>query len=152
MTYERWLERRDEIVALLLEGQGFPGEDDDERRSRIEMATCSATNLLEPCPEHAGVELVTMGLLESIQSPRGGYTREALASIGVAWPPRRGWIDDVLNKPRVRIPVCKTPKPVNPAKKGHGLRCSQARWEKQLEKERVRFSKRSFSRSTPRHP
>jgi hypothetical protein len=30
-------------------------------------------------------------LIENLRSPKGGYTKQALASIGVAWPPKSGW-------------------------------------------------------------
>jgi hypothetical protein len=30
-------------------------------------------------------------IIEGLKSPRGGWTREALASIGVPWPPPKGW-------------------------------------------------------------
>jgi hypothetical protein len=30
-------------------------------------------------------------LIESLKSPKGGYTKQALASIGVSWPPKSGW-------------------------------------------------------------
>jgi hypothetical protein len=30
-------------------------------------------------------------LIESLKSPKGGYTKQALATIGVSWPPKSGW-------------------------------------------------------------
>jgi hypothetical protein len=30
-------------------------------------------------------------LIKSLKSPKGGYTKQALATIGVSWPPKSGW-------------------------------------------------------------
>jgi hypothetical protein len=30
-------------------------------------------------------------LIESLKSAKGGYTKQALATIGVSWPPKSGW-------------------------------------------------------------
>jgi hypothetical protein len=29
--------------------------------------------------------------IERLKTPAGGWTRDALASLGVQWPPRKGW-------------------------------------------------------------
>lgn len=34
---------------------------------------------------------LTREQIESAKTPSGGFTREQLASWGVAWPPKKGW-------------------------------------------------------------
>lgn len=34
---------------------------------------------------------ITPELLKSIQTHQGGWSKEALAKLGVSWPPRKGW-------------------------------------------------------------
>lgn len=41
--------------------------------------------------------VVTDDWLLKYRTPRGGYTREQLACIGVNWPAQRGWKEHVLN-------------------------------------------------------
>jgi len=48
--------------------------------------------------EHADV--VTTELIERLQTPAGGWTRAALAYLGVPWPPLKGWKARIINKPR----------------------------------------------------
>jgi len=36
-------------------------------------------------------ERITAELIKRMQSPRGGWNRDALAALGLAWPPLRGW-------------------------------------------------------------
>lgn len=43
--------------------------------------------------------LVTRELILSMRSKRGGWTRNALAALGVEWPPRHGWIERAIGKP-----------------------------------------------------
>ncbi len=33
----------------------------------------------------------TSEIIESIRTPAGGFTRKGLESIGVSWPPKKGW-------------------------------------------------------------
>lgn len=37
-------------------------------------------------------------LILSRRTERGGWTRRQLAALGVAWPPPKGWIDEVARK------------------------------------------------------
>jgi hypothetical protein len=46
-------------------------------------------------------EVVTRELLEAGKSQRGGWTRQQLAILGVAWPPRRGWPCEVIGVRRL---------------------------------------------------
>jgi hypothetical protein len=50
-------------------------------------------------------------LLESLKTPRGGWTRETLASLGVPWPPPRGWRKRLLES-GVQPPI-PSPPPTN---------------------------------------
>lgn len=34
--------------------------------------------------------------LESLKTPKGGYTRETLATLGVSWPPKAGWKKEII--------------------------------------------------------
>ena len=34
--------------------------------------------------------------LESLKTPKGGYTRETLLTLGVSWPPKKGWKRDII--------------------------------------------------------
>lgn len=34
--------------------------------------------------------------LESLKTPKGGYTRETLLTLGVKWPPKKGWKRDII--------------------------------------------------------
>ena len=36
--------------------------------------------------------------IESLKTEQGGWTKEALQSLGVSWPPVKGWKDDLLGK------------------------------------------------------
>src|SRR4051794_40716374 len=38
-----------------------------------------------------GTVPVTEALIAAARSPRGGWTRESLALLGVPWPPPKGW-------------------------------------------------------------
>lgn len=42
--------------------------------------------------------ILTKAILQQARTPRGGYTREQLALIGIAWPPVKGWPMRVLGK------------------------------------------------------
>ena len=44
--------------------------------------------------------IVTGKLIDSLRTENGGWTKCALAYLGVEWPPRRGWKLEVLNQPR----------------------------------------------------
>lgn len=45
---------------------------------------------------------ITPSLIAALQSGNGGWSRDALAILGVAWPPRKGWRTKVIGK-RVKI-------------------------------------------------
>lgn len=34
--------------------------------------------------------------LDSLKTPRGGYTRDTLAQLGVSWPPKKGWKSELI--------------------------------------------------------
>ena len=36
--------------------------------------------------------------IESLKTSKGGYTKEALASLGVTWPPQKGWKKRLLSE------------------------------------------------------
>jgi len=48
----------------------------------------------------AGVEIVTLAMIESRRSRRGGFTKKDLAWLGVAYPPSKGWKWEIMGKPR----------------------------------------------------
>ena len=54
--------------------------------SSLVQITCEV-NSLEKVP--------TLEELEAGRSPKGGYTRETLASWGVPWPPPKGWLEEL---------------------------------------------------------
>lgn len=41
---------------------------------------------------------ITFDLLARLKSPRNGYSRAALAQMGVSWPPKRGWRKKLLRE------------------------------------------------------
>ena len=47
---------------------------------------------------------ITEEYLESIRSPQGGYTREILAKLGIAWPPKKGWRSKLIGKELSELP------------------------------------------------
>ena len=36
--------------------------------------------------------------IESLKTPAGGWTKASLASLGVSWPPQKGWKQALLDK------------------------------------------------------
>jgi hypothetical protein len=36
--------------------------------------------------------------IKSLQTPAGGWTEESLASLGVSWPPKKGWLKELLER------------------------------------------------------
>lgn len=36
--------------------------------------------------------------IESLKTPAGGWTKASLASLGVGWPPPKGWKANLLSK------------------------------------------------------
>ena len=34
--------------------------------------------------------------LDSLKTPKGGYTRETLTMLGVEWPPKKGWKREII--------------------------------------------------------
>jgi hypothetical protein len=36
--------------------------------------------------------------IEALKSPDGGWSKEALASLGVPWPPPKGWKEELIAK------------------------------------------------------
>lgn len=45
-----------------------------------------------------GDVVITQELIESFRSPRGGWTQKILAELGVAWPPKHGWKNEISGK------------------------------------------------------
>lgn len=43
---------------------------------------------------------ITFDLLTRLKSKRGGYNREALAIMGVSWPPKHGWHKELIRQAR----------------------------------------------------
>ncbi len=43
--------------------------------------------------------VITLAWIDSKRTSAGGFSKEALASMGVAWPPPRGWRKALLGKP-----------------------------------------------------
>lgn len=43
--------------------------------------------------------LITKKVIQDAKTERGGWSRLSLASIGVSWPPRKGWKRAILGKP-----------------------------------------------------
>jgi hypothetical protein len=35
-------------------------------------------------------------LIESMQTPNGGYTKDSLKALGVGWPPPKGWKEQLV--------------------------------------------------------
>jgi hypothetical protein len=94
--YNLWLEARDEIAHII--------RSLDEKMTP-EESQARATRALPPAPPIDGEEIVTEALIESLRSANGGFTAEALASIGIKWPAPHGWPQMILGKPRVRVPL-----------------------------------------------
>ncbi len=44
--------------------------------------------------------IVTDELIDRLRTGQGGWKRSALAYLGVAWPPSKGWKHRIRNKPR----------------------------------------------------
>lgn len=42
---------------------------------------------------------LTAEQIEALRSPKGGFTRQALASVGIPWPPPPGWKRMLLEGP-----------------------------------------------------
>ncbi|GGG61409.1 hypothetical protein [Hymenobacter glacieicola] len=42
---------------------------------------------------------LTAEMIESLQTPKGGYDRATLAKLGVSWPPPKGWKKRLIGKP-----------------------------------------------------
>jgi hypothetical protein len=36
--------------------------------------------------------------IEALKSPKGGWSKESLKSLGVSWPPKRGWKNKLLSQ------------------------------------------------------
>jgi len=45
--------------------------------------------------------------IESKQTPNGGYTKATLAQFGVAWPPKKGWKEELI-KAQTQNPTINT--------------------------------------------
>ena len=41
--------------------------------------------------------------LDSLKTPKGGYTRETLLMLGVKWPPKKGWKKEIIEKYYIRL-------------------------------------------------
>ena len=40
----------------------------------------------------------TSDIIDALRTPVGGFTKRALASIGVPWPPPKGWRQDLIRE------------------------------------------------------
>ena len=40
----------------------------------------------------------TSDIIDALRTPVGGFTKKALASIGVPWPPPKGWRQDLIRE------------------------------------------------------
>ena len=40
----------------------------------------------------------TSDIIDALRTPAGGFTRRALASIGVSWPPPKGWRQNLIRE------------------------------------------------------
>ena len=40
----------------------------------------------------------TSDIIDALRTPAGGFTRRALASIGVPWPPPKGWRQNLIRE------------------------------------------------------
>lgn len=47
---------------------------------------------------------ITWKLVMSLKTGPGGWCRDALAYLGVEWPPMQGWIGTITNQPRRPLP------------------------------------------------
>jgi hypothetical protein len=36
--------------------------------------------------------------IESLKTPQGGWSKESLSSLGVSWPPPKGWKENLLKE------------------------------------------------------
>ena len=43
--------------------------------------------------------------IERLQSPNGGWTKKALAELGVSWPPKKGWKKELLKIKNITSPI-----------------------------------------------
>ena len=50
-------------------------------------------------------KIVTKEMIDSKLSMRGGWTKKAIAYLGVPWPPRSGWKARILGLPRTPLPA-----------------------------------------------
>lgn len=42
--------------------------------------------------------IVTKDWIKKYRSKNGGYTKKQLNAVGIEWPPRKGWINEVVGK------------------------------------------------------
>ena len=66
---------------------------------------------------------LTEAQIEALKSPRGGFTRKALASVGVPWPPPAGWRRALLSGRPIPRQTAKPrqPSPIRPDVDAHDL-------------------------------
>lgn len=72
--------------------------------------------------------VVTAGLIDALKSGNGGWSRDALALVGVKWPPKAGWKKKAV---------------------GRKIKCLQGSLDTALEHaERFKASARAFAQSS----
>jgi hypothetical protein len=49
--------------------------------------------------------LFTEAEIEAAMTPRGGFSKESLAELGVPWPPPKGWREAITKKEKHAIKV-----------------------------------------------
>lgn len=51
----------------------------------------SGKKIIEGLEEAIAFQKAQREKIDALKSPRGGWTREALATLGISWPPQKGW-------------------------------------------------------------
>ena len=66
---------------------------------------------------------MTIADIEAGRSPKGGFSKETLASWGVPWPPPKGWRDALLAGRTMQEAGLRSlePSPIRPAVSAHEL-------------------------------
>lgn len=41
---------------------------------------------------------ITQELIDSLKTPAGGWTKSSLQTLGVAWPPKKGWQKEIIGR------------------------------------------------------
>ena len=52
------------------------------------------------CPQKKEIAMSneTSEIIEALRTPAGGFTKKGLESIGVPWPPPKGWIHNLISE------------------------------------------------------